>query len=204
MYRFDETEIRRQVSQLADWQRVAFMASCCERMLPNFSQFVADVGCGSAEPLRRALDTTWEWVTTAAVPIDLVELREACERLAPDTGRFKSPLTSAALDAANATAAVLDSLESNDAEKAVEVASLARDTVDLYVQALLNLDPGDVGFESKILSHPLMQSELARQHEDLMYLRTIGRERFAEAGKVRQKWANSVRGSLGQLGEPRH
>lgn len=164
---FDEDKLERQLQKLAAWKRVAFMAQTGVRMLPNYERFSAETGFGDVSVLRRALEAAWLWVESEKLPHDLSTLREACERQAPSTEQFRSRYTSAALDAANAAAATLDAIARPDEARSSEVASLARDTVDLFVQELLDLDPNAADFESAILQHELMQRELHRQREDL-------------------------------------
>ena len=164
---FDEDKLEGQLQKLAVWKRVAFMVQTGARMLPNYERFSAETGFGDASVLKRALDAAWTWVESEELPHDLTALREACERQAPNTEQFRSPYTSAALDAANAAAATLDAIVNPGESRSSEVASLARDTVDLFVQELLNLDSNAADFEKAILRHDLMQRELRRQREDL-------------------------------------
>ena len=173
------------------------MVFCCERMLPNFKRFIIETGFGDAAVLRRALDAIWMWIENGTPPVALKELKAACEQQAPNTENFSSPYTSAALDAANSVAIALDAIEDDDAEHVVEVASLARDTVDLYVQEQLNLDPSEAEFENKILSSPLMQRELTHQYASLERLADLGGERGVASQKLRQDWSNIQSGSLG-------
>jgi uncharacterized protein len=79
----------------------------------------------------------------------------------------------AGLDAAVCCAFVLELLRKDDSKKVIEGASLARDTVDMYVQELEFLHPQDPKLEEKILRHPLMQRELKRQREDFDLLEKV-------------------------------
>jgi uncharacterized protein YjaG (DUF416 family) len=77
-----------------------------------------------------------------------------CEKIIPDTENFESPLTSAALDAAVAVTNALEYCLDNEDKKIDEVATVARDTVDLYIQDRDNLDYQDPNFEEKISNDP--------------------------------------------------
>lgn len=167
MEAFDEDKLEQQLQKLTAWKRIAFMAQTGVRMLPNYQCFSAETGFGDVAVLKRAFDAAWSWVESGELPHDLVTLREACERQAPNTEQFRSSYTSAALDAANAAGAILDALAYPDDSRPSEVASLARDTVDLFVQELLDLDPNVADFEEAIMRHELIQRELRRQQEDL-------------------------------------
>jgi uncharacterized protein YjaG (DUF416 family) len=195
MEAFDEKELEVRLQRLAAWKRIAFMAQVGMRMLPNYERFSAETGFGDASVLRRTLDAAWSWVESGKPPSDLTTLREACEKQAPDTERFRSRYTSAALDAANAAVAILDAIERPDEARPEEVASLARDTIDLFVQELMDLDPNAPNFENAVLRHDLMQRELRRQREDLETLATWLGERSTAGRELRGTWAKTL-GSL--------
>ena len=193
---FDELSLRRQLQALPSWKWVAFMLLCCERMLPNFERFSMDAGIGNGSALRAGLVSAWRWLETGQLPLDLNDLRNACEDQAPNTEDFHSNFTSSALDAANATAILLDALERPSASMAVEVAGLCRDTIDLYVQAVRHLDPNGPTFEVDILADPLMQTELRRQRDDLGTLIALGEDRPLAVKKMRERADQYAAGSL--------
>jgi uncharacterized protein YjaG (DUF416 family) len=193
---YDEEELGKSLNSLPAWKRIAFMAQIGERLLPNYERFSAVTGFGDVSPLRKALDAAWTWIELGIVADDLNGMRDACERQAPDTEKFRSPFTSAALDAANVAAAILDALERPDDAQPVEVASLARDTVDLFVQELMDLDPSAPGFEEAILQHYLMQRELRRQREDLEALTKSTGERRTAGRELRARSMRERAGSL--------
>lgn len=197
MERFNEETLGRSLQKLAPWKQIAFMVQVGERMLPNYRHFSKETGFGNASILRHALNTVWIWIESGKQPDNLDDLRKACEQQAPDTEQFRSPYTSAALDAANATAAVLDALERPSEARPVDVASLARDTVDLFVQECIELDPNTLEFEEAILRHSLMQRELRRQREDLEALTKLSGTRQAACLEFRARSAGRLLGSLG-------
>ena len=184
---YDEGEMGRDLGQLDKRSRVAFGLSCAERMLPNYRAFVREQRWGDVTILRRALDRAWSWLGGEPLTDDLVGLRRACEAQAPDTEDYDSILVSSALDAANAAALVLDLIQTGDVERAVEVSTLARDTVDMYVQEIAGILPTAADLEERIRLHPLMQEEIARQLADLQLLRgswTVGQIRHWFAPEV--------------------
>ncbi|WP_163840514.1 DUF416 family protein [Pseudoxanthomonas sacheonensis] len=193
---FDEITLRTSTKRLSDWQCVAFMAYCCERMLPNYQSFFAQTSYGKINVLRAALDYIWTWVESSQLPIDVASLTAACEQEAPDTSEFSSIYTSAALDAATAIAITLDALEKPLENQLVDVASLARDSVDLYVQERANLDPNDPLLEEKILKSDLMQAELRAQRESILMLESLSETRDLAARHLRERWSNLRKGSL--------
>lgn len=199
METFDEDQLRQSLARLDPWKRVAFMALCCERMVPNYDRFTADSGFGDAQILRHGIDATWSWLESDRAPDDLKSVRARIEQQMPNTEDFSSPFTSAALDAANAVASLLDALSEPDGADPVEVASLARDTIDLYVQEIDDLDPNDRELEDAIRRHPLMQAELRRQRDDLTHLeRWTGSRR--DAVKELRATGDAAIGSLAATG----
>jgi hypothetical protein len=195
MEAFDEEALRRCLQRLAVWQRLAFLALIDTRMLSNYERFSTETGFGDVSVLRTAIDAAWTRVESGKLPNDLIALREACDRQAPNTEEFRSPYTSAALDAANAAAITLAALENPDESLVVEVASLSRDSVDIFVQSDINLDPNTSGFEEAILRHHLMQRELRNQREDLEALIKGSRDRDKTVRDLRVKSATRL-GSL--------
>jgi uncharacterized protein YjaG (DUF416 family) len=170
MERFDPDSIRQKAAHLSGWQRVAFMAACCERMLPNYETFHMQTGFGNPGVLRRELDAVWAWIESDAPLKDAAELISQVDLQTPNTEEFKSAYTSAALDAANSIAITLEAMNGVSEDGVAEVASLARDSVDLFVQQHDDLDPSDLNFEHRIMSSPLMQAELAAQTQSLKEL----------------------------------
>jgi uncharacterized protein len=171
---FDQDALRKVLVGLAPQQRLAFGLACSERLYPNYVAFAREQSWGEPESLRAALDLAWDAVLgQPASPESVRELKKKVEDAEPDTEDFGTILVSSALDAAATAGLVLRLLEADDLDFAVEIASLARDTVDMYVQAIEHLDPSDTALEKRILLHRLMQEELRRQRDDLRMLATI-------------------------------
>lgn len=164
------TGLRLKLTAMPGWKRVAFMACCCERMFPNYERFQREESYGDATVLRSGLDLVWDWVAATVVPLDREKVASACEVQAPFTGEHASVYTSAALDASAALAVTLRALIRAPVESAIEVASYATDTVDLFVQSSEDIDPTSFDFEDVMAAHPLMQSEIELQWESLQLL----------------------------------
>ena len=91
-----------------------------------------------------------------------MEYSERCESVAPDSEDFDSVYTNLDQDAAFAICCILGYLTDEAIEKIVQAAVYAIDD---------KFDSADPDLESKILNHPLMQRELKRQHDDILYLK---------------------------------
>lgn len=193
---FDETALLLKLDGMSAWKRVAFMASCCERMLPNYAIFHAQTNYGNYIFLRAALDAIWEWVESEKTTENMLAIAIQSEQQAPDTSEFSSPYTSAALDAATAIATTAEAVSDASASKVIEVAALARDTVDIFVQEADDLDPNDPGLDEKIRRSDLMQAELRAQNKSLDKLRSLPNDDKEQRIQLREHWANSKIGSL--------
>ena len=168
---FDPDYIYDQLSRLSSIHAVAFAASCCERMLPNYRRFQDQVGWGDTILLRTALDQAWQVVSAGNIPREyLRSLVEQCDHVTPDTEVFTTSLVSHALDASAAISETLELCVDGDLSHALRVATSSRDTVDMYIQKLEDLQPEDSQFEEKILNHPLMVREWKNQVDTLQAL----------------------------------
>ena len=162
--------LKAKVVRLGHAKSLAFAAACCERAIPNYEVFSLEEHWGNSKILRRSLDSIWLFIAEARNNVDrshTERLLEALNMVTPDTENFKSILTSAALDAAISIAESLDYMRENSANHIVTVASLARDTVDMFLQhAEANID-STVNSGEAIVHHPLMVAELAKQQTDV-------------------------------------
>ena len=192
---FDESELRKRLTQLDPWKRVAFMLLCCSRMIPNYEKFSAETGFGNPEVLKSATTFSWIWLRSGRVGAGLGELKLLVDSQAPDTETpFQSEFTSAALDATSAVGEVIDVvgsfIDADTVEKAVDVAILAQDTVYLYVQ---NFGYLDIETDEETYRHPLMQNELAQQKADLERRAVIwNRKRFTNRLEGDSRYAEVI------------
>lgn len=196
MESFEDDRLRLALGEIDAWRQIAFMTLCCERMVPNYERFASESGFGDPRLLREAVGAAWEWLETGRIRMELQQLRAAIEEKTPNTELFSSPFTSAALDAASAVSVLLDALEHPEAADPVGVASLARDSVDLYVQEIEDLDPQRPDLEGVIQEHPLMQAELMRQRDDLARLDSWSGARAEGAREFRALGMSRSGGSL--------
>lgn len=161
---FDPVSLEQKLDRLPRSHRTAFAATCCERLLPNYSAFAREVDWDEPETLRGALDYIWNALVGARVdPREIDRLIERCETVIPDTEDFETSSVSAALDAGTAIVGTLRSLLDDDTKHIVEVASYCRDTVHMYIQDRDDLDDRDPSFDEKIAQDPSMKRELGRQ-----------------------------------------
>lgn len=180
---FDPDRLHSALDKLPAERRAAFGLGICERMHPNFVAFARGTGADPSA-LRAFVDLAWE-VLAGRQGVDLDDAAAQCEELAPDTNESFHDLVSSALDAAVATSVLLQFLTDRQTEHIVEIAGLACDSADMYVQELESMDPQDPDLEERIRLHPLMQRELERQAADLKSLAAAGADWLA---KTRDQW----------------
>jgi uncharacterized protein YjaG (DUF416 family) len=149
-------------------KRVAFAASCCERLMPNYAAFSRQVDWGSPQVLRSALDAAWRFVETGRVDkAELCTAIEACNQNIPDTEDFTHSLTSAALDAGAGVFETLQCVFDGSAQHSADVGEMAYDTVFMYFTDKDRPDPAITG------QHPLVLAESDRQARTLILLESL-------------------------------
>lgn len=174
---FTKQRLKDQLSLLVDSHKAVFGASCCERLVPNYERFASDVRWGDSSVLRRSLNVVWSAIEENT-PLDLIDatstnkLIDLCESVTPDTEDFTSRFTSAALDAATSVVELLQFSVDRSLHHIADISTLSFDSVDMYVQGLLDIDYSASDFESRIRAHPLMVKEVTKQMSDLAWLRS--------------------------------
>lgn len=173
---FNEKWLASQVALLQKHQRIAFGATCCERIIPNYLSFHQEERWGDIEALRAALDFVWNAALLGPSDVQAVRtLLSKCEALAPDSEGFDSLYTTSAQDAVFAVCSLLDFMLISEPNCIVNTARYPIDSIDLFVQECENMCPEDRNLERRILEQPLMQQELVRQNRDLRVVRQIDR-----------------------------
>ncbi|XXY53397.1 DUF416 family protein [Sorangium sp. So ce269] len=197
---FNGSALERSLAPLPREALIAFGLSCCERLYPNYVAFKRETGWGEPDVLRKSLDLAWGVLEGFGPSHDSVNsARQEVQRAEPETEDFDTILVSSALDAAAAVGLVLKFIEEGGVGTIVEIASLCRDTVDMFVQDQDGLVPNDPKLEERILNHRLMQRELQRQQDDLLALRSFS-GLPTEVARLRENWRNPQKSNIDQRG----
>ncbi len=198
MERFDVHSLESVLASLTSHRhRLAFGAAVSERLFPNYQAFSDEVHWGAPNVLRNALDFIWQVVEGGTLTLSQIrELQAECRLATPDSERFQSRLTSAALDAASAVHEVLEACYRDEPQRIAEVGALARDTVDMFVQKRDGIDYNDSTFEDRILADPLMRRELAKQRSELAILDRTG---VLSPGFIREFRESATYGGKGSI-----
>jgi len=171
--KYNKDAFQQRINELDHRSALAFGLSCAERLYRNYVKFSQDFNWGEPKRLREILDKIWNYMQTDIIDFSLDDEKEKCEDLMPDTEDFQTILVSSALDASSAVLMLLDYISNHDAQSIGDISSICNDTVDMYVQELLDIKQNDPYYEAKILDHTLMQTELIRQRENIEHLKKM-------------------------------
>jgi len=161
--KFDINNLHRELESLPKSYRVAFAASCCERLLPNYMALSRSTYRAGYATLRKALDRVWASLAGEHLPLLVIQqLKQNCELTIPDTNAFTDYQIAAALDASRAVLETVQCMVDGSARRAAEVASIAKDTAYLYIRCRDDLAYSAEAME-RIQADPLFVRELQTQ-----------------------------------------
>lgn len=195
-FEFNEDVLKQKLIKLPFWKQLVFLLVVCQRLLPSFRAFSAETGFEGKSHLSVLLTKAWDSLLSGVSRNDFSSEAALAESLAPDSEDFDSVLVSSALDAAIATSLLMKAFSCQQTDTIIEAVTLVRDSVDMYVQELEDMDPADPDLEGNILGHELMQRELRRQREDLEFLCTLDDDISVSMEAVKNKWFDSEESCL--------
>jgi len=167
---FDEANIVARLAQMPAQRRAAFAAACAQRLLPAYSRFASMTGMGDSEGVRSSLESIWKDLVGERI-LSEEEVSEAItsctDRIPTEESPGWVPEQAVAEDAATAVVYALRCLKNGEAQEAAWAARCAYEAIDHYVINHENIDLNTPGAEALIISHPLIQAEMARQRRDL-------------------------------------
>ncbi len=186
--RFDEGALLDAIERLPPPARAAFAAACAERLLPAYVRFARRTEKGNPVALTDILAGLWADLTGSPMSDTEVDASvEMCMQLIPqeDDGPWV-PEQAAAEDAASALAYALRCRRTGSSREAAWAARCAYEAIDHYVVNHEKVDTNIPGAEARVLAHPIIQSELARQQRDLSELHgsTISANGLRERSKA--------------------
>jgi uncharacterized protein YjaG (DUF416 family) len=186
-FHIDEIELAG-IEQLPNPLRGAFAAACAERLLPAYHKFLARSNRGDPCILEQILTRLWKDLSGEPMSEAETEAQiDACVELIPreDDGPWVAE-QAAAEDAVAALAYALRCRRSGLAKEAAWAAGRAYEALDDYVINHEDVDTNIAGAEARVLAHPLVQAELARQQRDLdeLLAGTITIDRLRERSRA--------------------
>ena len=160
---YNEAALVHDLDRVGDQSRVAFAASCAERLFPAYEDFCRRAGRGDRAMLGWILARVWNHLL--GDPMRSQHLHEALERcieLIP--GEDEEPWVAEqayADDAASAIAYTLRALDGGQSQEVAWAARRAYEAADHHVTHRLGIE------ELQVLAHPIVQREFSRQRRDL-------------------------------------
>lgn len=205
---FDNDGLERELQKLAPFQRIAFAASCCERMFPFYQTFSETDKWGNQTILRNALDEIWQSLQEKSInKKKIVALKEECEKdgiFPGDDDEFGegSGEYSLFVEAGETVVAIGQTLEAclePTNQFVLDANQSLKNAIEYYIS---NFDESfriccqgkSLDEEMKELAnHTLVITEIAKQEEDL--------QRLKEAEILEDKLLEWLRNSSKSSGE---
>lgn len=168
-------EISRLLKPLSFQKKLIFGALICEKLYPNYEYFSKTTFWGNTDVLQNAISTIYQTVYRNELfsENEIQSLIDEVETFTPNTEDFETVLVSFALDACTSILSTLNFIIDKEIENIVDVATYARDTVDMYVQERDDMLVSDKMFEEKIEQDFYMKQEKERQKMTIKLLAEI-------------------------------
>jgi uncharacterized protein YjaG (DUF416 family) len=145
--------------------QVVFAALTCARLLPSVERFDQVETEKGAPVFRAVIAALCAFGVQEAVTSDQwARLQAQLEGFWPDLDESTNPFASYAFDACVALGEALALVQNGEVEHALQCATAARDTVDMYVQDVTGVELPPQELNAFIDATPEMQREVARQH----------------------------------------
>lgn len=177
MLKFQEQLLSKTLAGLSPAARVAFAASCAQRLANAYRYFFETKDCPEQiEICDNALDYAWSHIlqdsdTQAIDRILSIILAMVPDQDAPDW----TPSMAYAEDALSAIAYCLNCLQSANPQESAWAARRVYEALDTFVTQRDNISPSEPGAEARILRDGIIQIELQRQARDVEYLGLAGK-----------------------------
>lgn len=166
---YDEARNVERLDRLPSRLRVVFALLCALRLLPVYQRFHSRTGRGDPAALAAMVEKLWaDCIGRTMVDDEAKEYSERCLELIPsDDEGWDEETQPYAEDAVAAVTYAYRSRLTGNPQEAAWAARRVYESLDRYVQTITETAPGAPEDELAILSHPVMQAELARQQRDL-------------------------------------
>jgi hypothetical protein len=178
IYNLDAME--QAIAKLSTFHQLAFAASCCERLLPNYRAFYRENQHGNPDILRIALDEVWQFIQETSM--DFTRIRQLiadCDDAVPDIdgGIYIYQAECAAMAIYYTLQACLEPM---NIKLMVKVVECVGNTIDEFIRLQKDItEPSwfEKSYEEQkeeIAHHPFTVRETAKQIEDLHRLKEVG------------------------------
>jgi uncharacterized protein len=160
----DDLGLDARFAALPHLKQIAFSASCCERLIPNYQLYDVVGGTSDSRLLRKLLDYVWAYVADTPNLEGLEETLQRSRAIEIETESASSQFISQALDALDAITITAECcLNNRDPQKVVAQACL--DTIHSYLywvnDSELDSPMVDSELDQLIDTLPMMRREVA-------------------------------------------
>lgn len=173
--RYDEAELIAKLERLPVSFRVIFATACAERLMPAYRLFHTQSGEGDPVAMSRALEDLWSSPVLPKVHEEVYEQQlEEVMGLIPRDDEMKGSWTRQATyaqDSGISLAYALRTRLTGEPQEAAWAARVAYEALDYFIINREGIETNKPGGEQKVISHPIVQTELGRQQRDLNELR---------------------------------
>lgn len=171
-------DIKGKLKSLTTEQQLLFAALTCERLFPNYVYFHKRFDWGDPKVLLDSIEIIYQslFIKTLFGSDEIQEHAEAVDMVTPHTEDYSEVFVSFALDACTSVYSTLNFMLDQNLDHIADVASYARDTVDMFIQVRDNLDMHVNDLETRIANDPLMIQEKSRQLSIIEKLKSLNDE----------------------------
>lgn len=169
-------DIKNKLKVLSTRQQLLFAVLICERLYPNYLYFYKRFEWGNPKVLMDSIDILYQslFIKDLFSSDEVEQNIKAVDAITPNTEDYSEVFVSFALDACTSVYSALSFMLDGKLDHIADVASYARDTVDMFIQVRDDLDTNDIDLETKIATDPLMIQERNRQLSIIDRLHAIG------------------------------
>lgn len=162
---YDEERLIQELNRLPVQLRVAFAAACVERVFPAYEHYLQQSGSKYEHDLRSLLQRLW--LDLSGNSMKDFEIEEAIDNCMSVVERLNDSdwieWQAAADGAATALCYALRCRKTGEPQEAAWAAQHLYEVLDDFVINREHIDTNQPGAERRVLAHPLIQAELARQ-----------------------------------------
>ena len=175
--RFDQQLLFERLLGLGSRSAAGFALCITERLLPSLSRYTSADETIDPKIVTETLDLVWEWCAGAPVQgNDATRRIDSCKQIIHQLSQAEQIIAKYAEDAVLSLSYALRAYTIGPQE-AGWAAQCGYEAVDYFVTEERGVDYAAVG-ELAALNHPVVQRELHRQEEDVLYL-----EKLTDAGE---------------------
>ena len=149
---------------LSDEQKLLFGFWISKRLFHNYVYFNKETSFGDIDVMLDAFNLIEKYLGSGSFDrATVIKAMDKVEMNTPDTEDYSTILVSFALDACSALNECLAFILDKKINRVIDIGIFARDTVDMFIQELNEMELGNPNFESEIQSNELMRREMTSQ-----------------------------------------